>query len=428
MGIPFEQARLRWRSLGFTEVGADVPAFTNADLEALRLTQKLLEIGLIEPDDETALVRTLGRSFARLAEWQMGLLAKVVDPDTMDIDELREVMEEVTPAVESLQNYVWRRHTLNAAARLLLANEGERETAGDDDEGTTMGVGFADIVNYTRQSRSLTRSEVGRLVDHFEERALAIISSHEGRIIKTIGDEVLFVADGAEDIARIGLELAEERGRDEEFPEVRVGLAWGPALSRFGDVLGPVVNVASRLTSTSRPGRVLVDKALAEELKEREGFKLRRVRRTAVKGYRRLEPWSLQWSGADDASNGDDSSRSAPVRRRLVLAALVNISLARAVSEQARQALAQSMYSARCSPVRVERSATRSLGVPSKTTRPPSWPAPGPRSMIQSACAITAWWCSMTMTDFPESTSRSSRPSRFSTSARCRPVVGSSRM
>ena len=108
--------------------------------------------------------------------------------------------------------------------------------------------------------------------------------------------------------ARIGLELAEERGRDEEFPEVRVGLAWGPALSRFGDVLGPVVNVASRLTSTSRPGRVLVDKALAEELKDREGFKLRRVRRTAVKGYRRLEPWSLQWSGADDASNGDDSS------------------------------------------------------------------------------------------------------------------------
>jgi adenylate cyclase len=308
VGIPFEQARLRWRSLGFTEVGADVPAFTNADLEALRLTQKLLEIGLIEPDDETALVRTLGRSFARLAEWQMGLLAKVVDPDTMDIDELREAMEQVTPPVESLQNYVWRRHTLNAAARLLLANEGERETADDDDDGTTMGVGFADIVNYTRQSRSLTRSEVGRLVDHFEERALAIISSHEGRIIKTIGDEVLFVADAAEEIARIGLELAEERERDEEFPEVRVGLAWGPALSRFGDVLGPVVNVASRLTSTSRPGRVLIDKALAEELKDREEFKLRRVRRTSVKGYRKLEPWSLQWSGADDASNGGDNS------------------------------------------------------------------------------------------------------------------------
>ena len=49
--------------------------------------------------------------------------------------------------------------------------------------------------------------------------------------------------------------------------------------------------------------------------------------------------------------------------------------------------------------MRVGRAATNAAGVPSKTTRPPSWPAPGPRSMIQSACAMTAWWCAMTMTD-----------------------------
>jgi adenylate cyclase len=296
VGISFEEARLRWRSLGFSAVGADVPAFTHADLEALRLTQRLLEIGLIDPDDESALVRTLGRSFARLAEWQMGLLAKVVDPDEMSVDELRDVLEEVTPAVESLQNYVWRRHTLTAAARLLLANpdsdHDEDQLGGED--GTTMGVGFADIVNYTRQSRSLTRSEIGQLVDHFEERALEIISSHDGRIIKTIGDELLFVADQPEAIALIGLELIEEAQRDEEFPEIRVGLAWGPALARLGDVLGPVVNVASRLTSTARPGRALADRALADELEDNEHFKLRRVRRTAVKGYRKLEPWSLR--------------------------------------------------------------------------------------------------------------------------------------
>jgi adenylate cyclase len=155
-------------------------------------------------------------------------------------------------------------------------------------------VGFADIVNYTRQSRSLTRSEIGQLVDHFEERALEIISSHDGRIIKTIGDELLFVADQPEAIALIGLELIEEAQRDEGFPEIRVGLAWGPALARLGDVLGPVVNVASRLTSTARPGRALADRALADELEDNEHFKLRRVRRTAVKGYRKLEPWSLR--------------------------------------------------------------------------------------------------------------------------------------
>ncbi len=98
VGIPFEEAQLRWRSLGFSDVGADVPAFTHADLEALRLTQRLLDIGLISPEDESALVRTLGRSFARLAEWQMGLLAKVVDPDRMSVDELRSITDEVIPA------------------------------------------------------------------------------------------------------------------------------------------------------------------------------------------------------------------------------------------------------------------------------------------------------------------------------------------
>lgn len=299
VGIPFEEARLRWRSLGFSAVGADEPAFTHADLEALRLTKRLQELGLIDAEDESALVRTLGRSFARLAEWQMGVLAKIIDPDTMDVDELREVMDEVTPAVESLQNYVWRRHTLAAAARLLLANPDDEGAEVEGEAGTTMGVGFADIVNYTRQSRSLSRSEVGRLVDHFEERSLEIISAHDGRIIKTIGDELLFVADAPQAIASIGLELTEEHGQDEEFPEIRVGLAWGPALARLGDVLGPVVNVASRLTSTARPGSVLVDRSLADQLEGDEQFKLRRVRRTSVKGYRKLEPWSLRRAGDD---------------------------------------------------------------------------------------------------------------------------------
>jgi adenylate cyclase len=240
----------------------------------------------------------------------MGLLAKVVDPDTMSLDELSEVMNEVTPAVESLQNYVWRRHTLTAASRLLLSSPEDEEES--EEGGTTMGVGFADIVNYTRQSRSLTRGEIGRLVDHFEERSLAIISAHEGRIIKTIGDELLFVADDPESIARIGLELAEERLHDEEFPEIRVGLAWGPALARLGDVLGPVVNVASRLTSLARPGRVLVDRALADELMDHEQFKLRRVRRTSVRGYRKLEPWSLRRPADQDPEISEDGNLPGP--------------------------------------------------------------------------------------------------------------------
>jgi adenylate cyclase len=316
VGIPFERARDRWRSLGFTEVGGDVPAFTQADLEALRLTQRLSDLGFVDADDESALVRTLGRSFARLAEWQMRLLARMIDIDSMELDELRTIMDEVVPAVETLQNYVWRRHTLAVAARLLLAaDEEDDDPTGEhhqDRDGDVIGVGFADIVNYTRQSRSLSQKELGQLIDDFEARALEIIGAHDGRIIKTIGDEILFVADDPESVSRIGLELVEERLRDEDFPELRVGLAWGPALARLGDVLGPVVNVASRLTSTSRPGRVLVDRALAEQLQDNEHFKLRRLRRTSVRGYRKLEPWSLRRPADEDPEITDDGSMPGP--------------------------------------------------------------------------------------------------------------------
>ncbi|GAB3668434.1 adenylate/guanylate cyclase domain-containing protein [Nocardioides korecus] len=342
-GITHESAQKRWRSLGFSAVDADVVAFTHADQEALQLTQRLVDVGLISDEDESALARTLGRSFARLAEWQMGLLAHLVDLDEMSVEDLRELMDVITPTVEQLQNYVWRRHTLSAASRLLLAGgrgageptaaseAGAPDGAGTPDgagatagaEGTesaddaVMGVGFADIVNYTRQSRSLTRSEIARMIDRFEDRALELVTAHHGRVIKSIGDEILFVADDPRDVARLGLALVAEHERDADFPELRVGLAWGPALARLGDVLGPVVNVASRLTSTSRPGRVLVDRALAEELESLEesagrtgstadGFRLRRLRRTSVRGYRRLEPWSLR--GPTQAKVPDESA------------------------------------------------------------------------------------------------------------------------
>ncbi|MFL6024321.1 MAG: adenylate/guanylate cyclase domain-containing protein [Marmoricola sp.] len=289
VGIPREIARQRWRSLGFTDVGDDEVAFTPADVEAMRLTQRMHELGMIRNEDEAALIRTLGRSFARLAEWQLTVLGETIDPTELDEEGLVAVLDLVTPVIEQVQNYVWRRHTLSAASRLLLA-----PPVSDDDEGTSTAIGFADIVGYTRQTRSLSQEELARLVDEFEARALAIITSHHGRIIKTIGDEILFAADSAQEAAHISLELVEEHLVDEDFPQLRVGTAWGPVLNRLGDVFGPTVNIASRLTSIARPGRALIDKDLAEAIEGDDSFKLRRMRRASVKGYRRLEPWALR--------------------------------------------------------------------------------------------------------------------------------------
>src|SRR5689334_24327942 len=94
----------------------------------MRLTQRMHELGLIRSEDEAALIRTLGRSFARLAEWQLTVLGETIDPTELDEDGLAAVLDTVTPLLEQIQNYVWRRHTLSAASRLMLA-----PSTGDED-------------------------------------------------------------------------------------------------------------------------------------------------------------------------------------------------------------------------------------------------------------------------------------------------------
>jgi adenylate cyclase len=299
VGISLDVAKERWRSLGFTTVPDDEVAFTEADVHALELTQRMHDLGLVEADDEAALIRTLGRSFARLAEWQMTLLGRTIDVEHMRPEAIGDLVLEVRPVLEEVMSYVWRRHALGAATRRLLSPTPENE-------GTVLGVGFADIVDYTRQSRSLRSEELARLVEEFESTALEVITEHRGRIIKTIGDEVLFVADTPADAAEIGLLLVERHVEDGAFPQLRVGIAYGAVLARLGDVFGPVVNLAARLTSTARPGRVLVDRGMAEHLRDDERYRVRRTRRTTVKGYRRLEPWSLRRPmGADPAFDSD---------------------------------------------------------------------------------------------------------------------------
>lgn len=158
-----------------------------------------------------------------------------------------------------------------------------------------MAVGFADIVGFTRRSRGMSTKELTHLVEVFEATAASIVVQHRGRLIKTIGDEVLYVADDADAAARIALDLVDAHDVDPDFPEVRVGLAYGEVMTRLGDVYGPVVNIASRLTSLARPGRVLVERGMHAELADQaEEFRVKRSRTATVRGYSRLETYALK--------------------------------------------------------------------------------------------------------------------------------------
>ncbi len=129
-----------------------------------------------------------------------------------------------------------------------------------------LAVGFADLVGFTRLTRRLEEEELGELVESFETTAADLVAAHGGRLIKTLGDEVLFAADDAGTAAEIALRLIEAMGQDETMPALRVGIAFGTVTTRMGDVFGTTVNLASRLTSIAPKDAVLVDGAFAAEL------------------------------------------------------------------------------------------------------------------------------------------------------------------
>lgn len=303
-GVPPERLTRIWRALGFPVVGDGARVFTDADIDALRAGERLIAAGIITQESETMMARALGHHLSRLADWQMHTLWSWLgrDPDAVgDEAALMEHAAALLPELELLQRHVWRRHL--AAYAGWGPAEPVRESTPEPDgalppyEGADireLAVGFTDMVGYTRMTRGLDSRELADVLDRFESLTGDVIADGRGRVVKTIGDEVLFVCDSASAAAGIALELTARAQREPSLPPVRTGLAHGPVLNRFGDVYGAAVNIAARLTAVARPDTVLVDKAFADELAGTPAYDLKVLRPVSVRGYSRLRPVLLR--------------------------------------------------------------------------------------------------------------------------------------
>jgi adenylate cyclase len=292
-GVPPEYGRRLWRAMGFADVGDDERIFTDGDLYALQALREFEKKGLLDEETTLSSTRAMGQQMSRLADWQVNILTErmsgITEPvDPKDLERLvAEVADEVLPDLERIMVLVWRRQLAANAPRALAAARGEAGAG-------VQVVGFADLVNYTRLSRSVDSEELQHLLDQFESLATELMVEHGGRLVKTIGDEVLFVADDAHAGAEIALGLVESHRQADELPDLRAGLACGPVLHRLGDVYGEPVNVASRLTSLARPGSVLVDREMAAALTDDPAYELQPLSRKRVRGYRSLEVNALR--------------------------------------------------------------------------------------------------------------------------------------
>jgi adenylate cyclase len=291
-GLDREEARRIWRALGFATVGDDEVVFTEGDVTALRMVRELATFGFADEELRVAVARLFGQTFSRLASYQGQLLFEQVAkrPELLAPDEqLTDLVNQVTQRLEQLQGYTWRRQLAAYIAR--MASQGTDQISTGP---APLAIGFADMSGFTSLTRKITEAELRSLLDAFESFATDIVGQHGGRIVKTIGDEVLYQAPDPATAAEIALELLEAAEANEELPELRAGLAYGPVVSRLGDVYGSTVNIASRLTSIARPGWVLLDREMHDALADDDRFRLRSRRPEAVRGFHRLYSWRLR--------------------------------------------------------------------------------------------------------------------------------------
>jgi adenylate cyclase len=148
-------------------------------------------------------------------------------------------------------------------------------------------VGFADLVDYTTVSGSMSARQLTDVLITFDERTAEIVTRHRGQVVKTIGDEAMFVAEDAGDACAIAIDLVHAFGRD-GLPPVRVGLARGEVVSVLGDVYGPDVNLAARLVGLADPATVVASESVHQAAAATVAFEA--LTPVALKGFPGLTP------------------------------------------------------------------------------------------------------------------------------------------
>jgi class 3 adenylate cyclase len=131
-------------------------------------------------------------------------------------------------------------------------------------------VMFTDIANSTTLAETLGDDAWGRVLSEHRTLVRDCLRRHNGTEVGTQGDGFLVRFDHPIDAVACAVSLqrrlAAERDRGAFTPEVRVGIHAGEALADDNDLVGRVINLASRVTSAATPGEILVTEPVADHL------------------------------------------------------------------------------------------------------------------------------------------------------------------
>ncbi len=283
--VTLEDAERIRRAVGFPAVDPADRIFAEADADTLKAFKTAA--GLLGEEAILEFLRVMGSSLARVAESAIWLFlsnveAPLAEQGAGELALARANLEAVTllAAVPQAMDGIFRFHVETAIRRSRITRP-----AGSYDT-SEMGVGFVDLVGFTRVSRQLSTRELTELIHEFEGRAADVVTAHDGRVVKLIGDEVMFVTLDAASLCEVALTLLEPFGEGDSTVTPRGGLAVGGLLTRGGDYYGPVVNLASRIADAAVPHELLVTPEVCEQAgRAGSAFRFEPAGRRMLKGH-----------------------------------------------------------------------------------------------------------------------------------------------
>ena len=278
-----------WRVAGLPIPDPDEPVIDDEeDLEAMRISKLALDAGISE-EAYVEITRVVGRAAASIAqaigEQTAAAFLERGGTEAEHAMRLEEAAEQLTPLIPELVGFPVRQHLRNALRYQALERKGGGVTELRDTR--QMAIGFADLVGYSALTERVSVSESSEVAARLEKLATAV-AQPPVRLVKLIGDEAMFVCEEVEPLVAALVELREKAEAESALPALHLGIAAGEVLARAGDVYGPAVNHASRLTGASDEGQLLISPEVAEAL---DGdYDLRELDPIELKGVGEVKP------------------------------------------------------------------------------------------------------------------------------------------
>ena len=128
----------------------------------------------------------------------------------------------------------------------------------DSSASVVCGIGFADLSGFTALTQVLSPpAQLSDLLNEFSGVVSDVVHTDGGRVVKFIGDEVMWVTSTPDRLVKVAIDLVEHPRARAAGLQVRAGLGYGSVLAIGGDYFGNPVNLAARLVAAAAPGQIL---------------------------------------------------------------------------------------------------------------------------------------------------------------------------